>query len=213
MGRHRGPLGNAALLGLVVVGVLVFFRGMAVKAPPRPAEPVLTVPNYDDPESARVPPMRASPPVRLSIPRIGVSTTLLPLSLTPEGALEVPALSKADRAGWFRDGPTPGERGSAVIAGHVDSERDKGVFYRLGELRPGQLITVTRRDGTAPVFRIHTIKNVTKSDFPGSEVYGPARYSALRLITCGGTFDAATGHYTENLIVYASLYRPPAPGT
>jgi hypothetical protein len=198
----------AATMGLVIIGGLIFMHGLG-KAPPKPAARMLIAPNYaEDPNAADVPPLRASPPVRVSVPSVGISAPLIPLSLHDDGSLEVPPLHRTDEAGWFQNGPTPGERGPAVIAGHVDSTSDKGVFYRLGEMLPGQLIKVTRRDGTAPVFRVYRIETVAKDDFPDHAVYGPVAHAALRLITCGGSFDSATGHYTDNLIVYASLYRP-----
>jgi sortase (surface protein transpeptidase) len=143
--------------------------------------------------------------VHLEIPEIGVDTALMPLGLTSGHSMEVPPLSRAQEAGWYKLGPSPGALGAAVIVGHVDTYQGPAVFYRLGSLRPGNVFRVTRQDGRTAVFRVDSVVTVSKSDFPTHKVFGRVRYAALRLITCGGPFDTETGHYTENVIVYARL--------
>ncbi|MCO5972272.1 class F sortase [Actinoallomurus soli] len=150
-------------------------------------------------------PLRASPPVRLEIPRIGVDAAVMSLGLNPDRSLEVPPLSRAQEAGWYRLGPVPGATGAAVIAGHVDTTRGPAVFFRLGALRPGDVVRVGRRDGTTATFRVDSVEAVPKTAFPTQKVYGRVGYPALRLITCGGTFDHGTGHYDDNVIVYGHL--------
>jgi hypothetical protein len=145
----------------------------------------------------------ASPPVRLAIPAIGVATRLVRLGLEAGGGMQVPA--DFGRAGWFAEGPAPGQVGPSVIAGHVDSRDGPAVFYRLGELRPGQAVLVERADGTRLRFLVEEARRYPKADFPTAAVFGPVPAAALRLITCAGDFDRARGSYRDNLVVFARL--------
>jgi LPXTG-site transpeptidase (sortase) family protein len=142
-------------------------------------------------------------PVGLTIPAIGVQTPLVRLGLTAAGTLQVPASTKV--AGWYTGSPQPGETGAAVIAGHVDSTAGPAVFFRLRLLQPGELVYVQRADGSLAVFKVTAVQTYAKAQFPTQAVYDPAPTAQLRLITCGGTFDQATGHYLSNVIVFASL--------
>ena len=148
-----------------------------------------------------------SQPVSLAIPAIGVHTNLIDLGLGPGRTLQVPPLTAAGvkEAGWYNGGPTPGQLGPAVIAGHVDSYQGPGVFFRLGALRPGDTIDVTRTDGTVAVFRVDAVDEYNKDSFPSRQVYGPVSYAGLRVITCGGQFDYQTHHYLSNIVIYAAL--------
>jgi sortase (surface protein transpeptidase) len=144
-----------------------------------------------------------SPPVRLAIPAIGVATPLGRLGLEPDGGMQVPA--DFGRAGWFTEGPAPGQVGPSVIAGHVDSRTGPAVFYRLRELRPGQAILVERADGSRLRFVVEQARSYSKEGFPTVAVFGPVPEAALRLITCTGDFDRARGSYRDNLVVFARL--------
>jgi Sortase domain len=153
--------------------------------------------------------MRPAPPATLTIPAIGVETELERLAVRENGMLEAP--SDHGRAGWFADGPSPGERGPAVIVGHVDSRDGPAVFYRLAELGAGDRIEVTRTDGTVAGFEVTGAFEVPKDAFPTDVVYGPTAGPALRLITCAGTFDRDARHYLSNLVVSAVPARAGAP--
>jgi sortase (surface protein transpeptidase) len=142
-------------------------------------------------------------PVSLTIPAIGVSTELIQLGLTTDGTLQVP--SSTSVAGWYTGSPRPGQIGAAVIAGHVDSQAGPAVFFRLRLLQPGELVYVRRADGSLAVFQVTAVQTYLKTQFPTTAVYGPLPDAQLRLITCGGTFDAATGHYLSNVVVSATL--------
>lgn len=142
-----------------------------------------------------------SQPVGLTIPSIGVQTTLIDLGLTATGALQVPASTAV--AGWYTGSPRPGAIGSAVIAGHIDSRAGPGVFFRLSSLRPGDRVYVRRADGTLAVFRVTSVRQYAKDSFPTLAVYGATPDAELRLITCGGTFDTGLGSYLSNTVVYA----------
>jgi sortase (surface protein transpeptidase) len=150
--------------------------------------------------------LAASVPVRLDIPAIGISTALMSLGLNADGTVAVPPVRADAPAGWYRNLRTPGEVGPSVILGHVDTAHDgPAVFYRLRELRPGDTATVRRADGSTAVFTVDRVVEVAKSDFPTGDVYGPVAFPALRLVTCGGTFDHVHRTYRGNIVVYATL--------
>ena len=152
------------------------------------------------PQSAQ--PVPVASPVSLTIPLIGVQTQLITLGLATGGALQVP--SSTSVAGWYTGSPRPGAVGSAIIVGHIDSLSRAGVFYRLSELRRGDDVYVKRADGTTAEFRVTSVQTYLKDHFPTQTVYGPTPDAELRLITCGGAFDSATGHYLSNIVVYAT---------
>ena len=163
----------------------------AVSAPPRAASP-----------ASPLPAIRRTIPLRLVIPAIGVDAAVVPEGTDSAGALKVPPLTAANLAGWWEGGPAPGQDGPAVIAGHVDStQAGPLVFWNLRLLKPGDLVTVKPAGVT---FAVTAVTQVAKTSFPTSDVYGPTPGPELRLVTCGGTFDSATGHYLSNLIVYAT---------
>ncbi|HZA78305.1 MAG TPA: class F sortase, partial [Acidimicrobiales bacterium] len=143
----------------------------------------------------------AAAPVRLTIPSIAVDSRLERLGVRDDGRLAAP--EDFGRAGWFAAGPAPGERGPAVIAGHVDSRDGPAVFHRLGELRAGDMIEVARADGAVARFRVTGVAEAPKDAFPTDAVYGPTAGPTLRLITCTGSFDREARRYRSNLIVYA----------
>jgi hypothetical protein len=150
-------------------------------------------------------PLRRSTPVRLRIPAIGVDSGLMDLGLLPDGSLQVPP--SGFPAGWYTGGPTPGELGPAVIAGHIDWH-GPGVFFKLHQLRPGDLVMVRRADGSQPTFRIRRVAQYPKDHFPTTLVYGNLDHPGLRLITCGGSFNNQTGHYRDNIVAFADLVEP-----
>ena len=145
-------------------------------------------------------------PVSVEIPAIGVTSRLLHLGLNTDGTIQVPSLvTSAGEAAWYEYSATPGQIGASVIEGHVDSYQGPAVFYRLGALRPGDTIDVTLADGITAIFRVTGVREYPKSNFPAKAIYGATNYAALRLITCGGVFDYATGHYLSSTVVFASL--------
>jgi sortase family protein len=144
-------------------------------------------------------------PARLVIRAIGVNTRLVRLGITSNDTLQVPA--SAAIAGWFTGSPRPGAVGASIIAGHIDSYTGPGVFFRLRDLHRGQRVYVTRANGSVAKFRIIAVRTYAKDRFPTARVYGPVPDSELRLITCGGQFDYATGSYLSNVVVSAVLVR------
>ncbi|MBU4337414.1 MAG: class F sortase [Actinobacteria bacterium] len=210
MPRH---LGRRAF-GVVTVLGLVLGYGALLRPPATPAAPaeIAQVPAVAVPAPSAVWPapvpdlpavLPASVPVRVQIPAISVDSVLMDLGLLPDGTLEVP--STAFPAGWYTGAPTPGERGPAVIAGHVDLDRVPGVFHDLAALQPGDLVVVDRQDGGQATFVVDAVGSYPKDMFPTAAVYGDTAGPQLRLITCGGEFDSSVGHYEDNVVVFASL--------
>jgi sortase (surface protein transpeptidase) len=139
----------------------------------------------------------------LRIPAIGLSVPLSTLGLNADGSVQVP--TNTVEPGWFQYGPTPGQVGSAVILGHVDSYQGPGVFFQLRTLASGDQVFVDLTDGVTVQFTVNTVASYSKQQFPSQRVYGSHGSSALQLVTCGGTFDHQTGSYLSNVVVYTSL--------
>jgi LPXTG-site transpeptidase (sortase) family protein len=150
-----------------------------------------------------VQPTARSVPVALSIPAIGVNVPLSELGLNPDHTVQVP--TNFAEPGWYEYGPSPGQLGSSVILGHVDSYQGPAVFFNLKSLRPGDRVYVTLANRVVTQFTVRQVAMYSKTNFPTLEVYGPHGYSALQLVTCGGVFDTQTGHYLSNVVVYTSL--------
>ncbi|WP_449408357.1 class F sortase [Microbacterium maritypicum] len=153
--------------------------------------------------SAPAAPVTDAVPTRVQIPAIGVDSALEDLALGADGRLGAPV--DYDLAGWYAGGVVPGEVGPAIIAGHVDSPTAPAVFAAIGTLAAGDEIVVTLSDGSAATFVVSGTAQSAKAEFPTASVYSNVPTPELRLITCGGAFDASTGHYLDNLIVFAEL--------
>jgi hypothetical protein len=149
----------------------------------------------------------SSKPVAIDIPAIDVHSVIQYVGLTAEHTVEVPAPGPHyDEAAWYKYSSTPGSTGPAVIIGHVDSAAEgPSVFFDLGDLRPEDKVLVTRADGRVAVFSVDGVRSYPKDDFPTKLVYGKDEHAVLRLVTCGGPFDDSTGHYLDNIVVFASL--------
>jgi LPXTG-site transpeptidase (sortase) family protein len=146
-------------------------------------------------------------PQRLTIPAIGVSAPIISLGRLADGSMQTP--DNVTDTGWFAPGPEPGEKGAAVIAGHVDSYKGPGVFYHLRALQRGDVITITLADRRALHFVVTGTKQAAKNKFPAKLVFAKTDRPTLRLITCGGAFNSSTGHYVDNYIVFARLLGQP----
>jgi LPXTG-site transpeptidase (sortase) family protein len=157
-------------------------------------DPSEAAPSADSPGAA---------PVRISIPAIGVDAPLEVLSLDAEDALQPPVAW--DAAGWYDRSPLPGDRGPSVIAGHLVAPDGPAVFVDLGALGPGDQVTVTQADGSTDTFAVDRTISAERTDFfPTEEIYGPTPDAQLRLITCDGEYDPARGHWTRNMVVFAT---------
>nr|WP_246402431.1 sortase [Jiangella mangrovi] len=140
-------------------------------------------------------------PVAVAVPAVGIDTNIVPIAVDAQNVLVPPPYGDA---GWWQEGPEPGELGAAVIAGHLDSRDGPDVFYRLGEVAPGDEIVVTLADGGTSAFRVVDVGQYSQDEFPTEAVYGgPDDRPLLRLITCGGEYDRGLGRYRDNVVVFA----------
>lgn len=215
-GGGRAAVGAAAFA--LVLGLTLIRTGTETgPGPPQPAPAAArhsgpaTAPAPDDrsrAEGRRIPaahdPVAAARPTRVAIPDIGVDAPLTGVGLGPDGALEVPSPQAENLAGWYDGGATPGERGTAVLVGHVDNDAGPAVFFRLGALKRGAEVSVPREDGRTAVFTVYAVELHRKEAFPGDRVYRDTGRAELRVITCGGGYAEDTG-YQGNVVAFARL--------
>ena len=198
--RRLLKVGVAAVV--VLAGAKLLGSGVtALSGPPSPTQGALFG-TWSGPAAA---PLERSVPLRVRVPSVGISAPLIRLGLDRDGAVAVPPMTVPTEAGWFTGDPTPGERGAAVIVGHVDTDYGRAVFYPLGNVQPGALVIVDRTDKKHAQFRVTSVEVVDKDQFPAGRVYGSddSGTPQLRIITCGGAFDGK--HYADNLVVYTQL--------
>ena len=209
-GLGAGPILAIGLV-LLIVGVIVVMHGLTggVQLPPAAAQQIpatvkTTSPRGPDPKTvaAALPP---STPIRIEIPAIGVQAPIMTVGQNGDGTVQVPPLDNHNMAAWYDGSVLPGQDGSSVILGHVDTYQGPSVFYSIKNLRRGDAIDVVRADGGTAMFTVIGVEEVQKSSFPTDSVYANVPYPALRLITCGGPFDQDRGSYLDNIVVYAYL--------
>ncbi|MEG3628837.1 class F sortase [Streptomyces poriticola] len=152
-------------------------------------------------------PLDAALPERLDIPELGIRAPVLARGLDGKGALQAPPYDRAGAVGWYAAGATPGEAGTALLVGHVDTETRPAVFYKISTLEPGETIRVVRDGAGVAEFTVDDIQVLTRDSFDAHQAYGPHRSgrAELRLITCGGSFDKVSNRYTANVVVSAYL--------
>ncbi|WP_203899940.1 class F sortase [Virgisporangium aliadipatigenens] len=210
--RHRGGRLRRLIIAVVVLlvvglaGTAWALRKDPASSPPA-AAPSSAPPSTAGPLTATVVSPAATAqdlpaPERVRIGAIGVDAELEQIDVGAGGTLTPP--TDFHRAGWFAKGAAPGDLGPAVIAGHVDTREGPAVFFRLRDLKPGDTIEVVRGPKTLS-FQITATESFAKTAFPTNKVYGPTPVPELRLVTCGGDFDDGTGHYADNLIIYAVM--------
>lgn len=204
--RRRAPWGVLALV--MLSGLAMMRNGIDTElGPPQPAAAarpdsrlIGTPPEAPDGMET----LPHAPASRVSIPAIRVSAPIMDVGLDPEGWIAAPPPQDPNLAGWYQNGIAPGQRGTAVLVGHVDNAAGPAVFYGLGSLEKGQHIEVERYDGRVAVFEIYGVEVYSKHDFPGVQVYSDTGMPELRVITCGGGYSRATG-YDGNVVVYARM--------
>ena len=152
--------------------------------------------------------LEASAPTAIEIPSIGVrSTHFVPLDIQRDGTISVPGT--AQEVGLYDAGPTPGQLGPAVLAAHVDTPSGvPGIFHELGRVKAGDVVKVSRRDGSRLTFTVDRVTAFRKTQFPTELVYkGDFTRAEIRLVTCGGPTDTATSTATTS----SSSATSPAP--
>ncbi|MFE5614522.1 class F sortase [Streptomyces sp. NPDC056524] len=148
--------------------------------------------------------LRASRPTRVRVPGVRIDAPVTPVGLDTEGWIDTPPAHETNLAGWFTGAVTPGEKGTAVVVGHVDTPEGPSVFYELGALAKGQRVEIARQDGRTAVFSVYGIEVVPKEGFPAERIYQGGAHPELRLLTCGGGFSRQKG-YDGNVVVSARL--------
>jgi len=186
-----------ACLGLAEAGSS---RSVELWAPPAPGVEAESnrEPQASEPEQAAE---EVAAPVRIRIPSIDVDAEIVAVGLQEDGAMDTPDFGVA---GWYTEGPKPGEVGPSVVVAHVDSKAGPDVFYRLKDLRRGADIHIDRSDGSTATWVSESSEQTDKDELPVESIWNPIDEPVLRLVTCGGTFDRSIGHYTDNVIVYAN---------
>ncbi|MFJ8764489.1 class F sortase [Streptomyces clavifer] len=206
-GRHT-PWGAIALV--MLTGLALMRNGVETSpGPPQPAAAASVSGSRDavraEPvEGEPVQPLPYAPAARVHIPSIQVDAPMIDVNLDPAGWIEAPPAQDPNLAGWYQNGISPGQRGTAVVVGHVDNLSGPAVFYGLGSLQKGGRVEVSRYDDRVAVFEVYGVEVFSKNDFPGARVYGDTGYSELRVITCGGGYSKADG-YDGNVVVFARL--------
>lgn len=147
----------------------------------------------------------ASTPTRVTVPTISASSSLIATGLRTDDTLDVPPVSNPMQASWFDQSPSPGQVGPAVLLGHVNGSGKPGIFANLDKVVTGALVSVDRADGQRATFKVSRVDTFPKASFPTDLVYNDTPNPQLRLITCGGAYDAANRNYLNNIIVYADL--------
>lgn len=201
-----------ALTGLVLVagGALAFFRAETGAASRNLSGGATTVPSTVRTSAPRTPietaaAMKPSAPVRIIIPSLKVNAPVTLLGPAAGGSIQVPPLANHNLTGWYDKSVMPGQDGTSVILGHVDSYTGPSVFYDIRYLVPGELVNVVRANGSIATFAVDGVREVAKATFPSRDIYGNTSYPGLRLITCGGPFNTASRQYLDNIVVYTHL--------
>ncbi|WP_156722727.1 class F sortase [Streptomyces apocyni] len=200
----------SATIGAVSVaalcsGVWLLQNGADTRPPPQPsAAQAADRPASRAADLVAAPALAASPPTRIRIPALRIDAPLMGLALNAEGGLNAPPADRPTLAGWYEAGTAPGERGTAIVAGHVDNADGPAVFYSLGAVQKGHTIEVAREDGRTAVFTVDAVEVYDSHAFPDEKVYGATDRPELRVITCGGGYSKETG-YLGNVVVFAHL--------
>jgi hypothetical protein len=214
----RGVLAASAISLALCAGIVMVADGMRTATPPpQPTaaqalpKPAAAAAGAAAAEVNKFPPLDlppvlgASTPKRVRIPAINVDAPLMPLALDSTGRLTAPPEQNHNLAGWYGDGASPGEVGTAVIAGHVDNAQGPAVFWALGALKPGAEVDVDRSDGMTAVFTVDSVQAYDARAFPDDKVYGDSTRAELRIITCGAGFDKQSHQYLGNVVAFAHL--------
>ncbi|MGW8557578.1 class F sortase [Streptomyces tubercidicus] len=203
------PIGRGLLwsAGAFLLGSLLVYNSVDTSADPKPPSHSAAAASPRSSASPAVPDLALprSAPKRLSIPQIAVNAPFTPLTIGPTGQLNAPPAGDKNLVGWYKDGAAPGERGSAIIAGHVDTKTGPAVFLQLESLKTGSTINITREDGIIATFKVDSVETFNKARFPNERVYADASTAQLRVITCGGAYDRKVKDYVDNVVVFAHL--------
>ena len=204
--KKRAPWGVIALVLLTGLALIRNGSGEFDVGPPQPAS-AAAADSRSTPHGTfgKVPdPLPYAMVDRVRIPSIRIDAPAMPVGLDAQGWVDAPPARDPNLAGWFTGAVSPGEKGTAVVVGHVDNNQGPAVFYGLGALKKGGKVEILRADRKTAVFEIYGIEVFEKNNFPGDRVYGNSGIPELRVITCGGGFSKQNG-YDGNVVVFARL--------
>ncbi|MGR8007080.1 class F sortase [Streptomyces hypolithicus] len=205
--RKRSPWGVLALV--MLSGIAMMRNGVDVSlGPPQPASAAALNIRPDgvaaSTPSSAVRPLRYAPASRIRLPDIRVDAPIVDVGLDADGWIDAPPAQDPNLTGWYQNGISPGQRGTAVVTGHVDNDSGPAVFFGLGSLKKGHRVEVVRYDNKVAVFEVYGVEVFSKEDFPGPRVYGDTGHPELRVLTCGGGYSKAGG-YDGNVVVFARM--------
>lgn len=201
--RKRAPWGVIALVLLTGLALVRNGSGEFDVGPPQPASAAARDSRLPG-SQVKAAPLPYAVPDRVRIPSIQVDAPVMPVGLDADGWVGAPPPQDPNLAGWFTGAVSPGEKGTAVVVGHVDNQQGPAVFYGLGALKQGNRVEIARKDGKTAVFEVYGIEVFEKNNFPGDRVYGSKGTPELRVITCGGGFSKQNG-YDGNVVAFARL--------
>ncbi|MBD0839797.1 class F sortase [Streptomyces sp. TRM68416] len=203
--KKRAPWGVIALVLLTGLALIRNGSGEFDVGPPQPASAAAADSRMPGGTFANTPdPLPYAVPDRVRISAIRVDAPMMPVGLDADGWVAAPPPEDPNLAGWFTGAVSPGEKGTAVVVGHVDNKQGPAVFYGLGALKKGNRVEIARKDGKTAVFEIYGIEVFEKNNFPGDRVYASKGVAELRVITCGGGFSQQDG-YAGNVVAFARL--------
>jgi sortase (surface protein transpeptidase) len=210
----RGMRSAKLVLGLLALTIALTFGGCGqgltshATQKQKPGPPPASSPVGHHTTSSIVIPAtkRAALPVRLLIPTIGVNAFIEGVGVTSSGDLAVPEQNRWEDVGWYMSGPRPGERGSAVIDGHLDRPGgDHAVFWWLRNMRVGDAVMVIDASGKTLKFHVREIGFYPPQDAPIQQIFGNDTGNYLNLITCAGDWIPSQHQTTLRLVIYTTL--------
>jgi hypothetical protein len=148
-------------------------------------------------------PEQVDPPRRVSIAAVGIDMPIVGTGVRRDGQMELP--DDPREIGWYRFGALPGDdRGSAVLGGHVDSQRyGVGPLANLAGVERGDRIVVTGPDGQRLRYRVTAVERISKAALPTDRLFDPDVAHRLVVVTCGGRYLPEAGGYEDNIVVIA----------
>ena len=173
-------------------------QSLATAVPPTNAPALPTQPRVQAPSAAA-----SNLPRRLRVPRLRIDAVVEHVGLAPDGSMDVP--KRYDTVGWYKLGSRPGDAGSAVMAGHLDSKTGPAIFWKLGDLRPGDELSIVNDDGAERRFAVEASERYRFDAAPLERIFAATDRARLNLITCSGTFDRGSQNYDLRLVVYSTL--------
>lgn len=145
-------------------------------------------------------------PQSISIPAIQVDATVESVGMDSQGRMDIPRNS--DNTAWYSPGFRPGQKGNAVIDGHLDKVTGApAVFWNISKLSTGDKIIITDDKGQQFTFQVTDTEKYPYNEFPLQQVFGPSDKAMLNLITCQGNWNSAAKNYSHRFVVYSELVK------